>query len=47
MFNFLDIVARHLSETYDQLLMLSFDKTMERLARTILKLTDETWQSDI
>jgi CRP/FNR family transcriptional regulator, cyclic AMP receptor protein len=41
MFNFFDIVARHLSEAYDQLLMLSFDKTMERLARTILKLTDE------
>jgi CRP/FNR family cyclic AMP-dependent transcriptional regulator len=41
MFNFLDIVASHLSETYDQLLMLSFDKTMKRLARTILKLTDE------
>jgi CRP/FNR family cyclic AMP-dependent transcriptional regulator len=41
MFNLLDIVARHLSEAYDQLLMLSSDKTMERLARTILKLTDE------
>src|SRR5207237_860910 len=41
MYTFLITVCQRLSTAYDQLRTFSFDKTVERLARTLLKLSDE------
>ncbi|HZS44250.1 MAG TPA: Crp/Fnr family transcriptional regulator [Blastocatellia bacterium] len=41
MYSFLINVCQRLSTAYDQLRAFSFDKTVERLGRTLLKLSDE------
>lgn len=45
MVDMLNAICLRLSQAHDQLMILSFDKTMERLARKVLELADELGDS--
>jgi hypothetical protein len=45
MLDMLSTICLRLSQAHDQLLMLAFDKTMERLVRKVLELAEESGDS--